>query len=58
MLVRVWRDRNIRIGMYAVVGDEQYRLNNVQHLLDEDGLQITDLSLQRLGENYDIAREY
>lgn len=57
MLVRVWRDRNIRIGMYAIVGDEQYRLNNVQHLLDEDGLQITDLSLQRLGENYDIARE-
>nr|DAG47489.1 MAG TPA: hypothetical protein [Caudoviricetes sp.] len=57
MLVRVWRDRNIRIGMYAIVGDEQYRLNNVQHLLDGDGLQITDLSLQRLGENYDIARE-
>lgn len=57
ILVRVWRDKNIRIGMYAIVGNEQYRLNNVQHLLDEDGLQITDLSLQRLGENYDIARE-
>ena len=42
--------------MYAVTEDKkQYRIDNVQHLLDEDGLKITDLTLRRLDKLYDVA---
>ena len=55
MLVRVWQDRCIRIGMYALVNEEeQFRITNVQHLTDEDGLKVTDLTLQRLDDLYDV----
>lgn len=56
MLARIWADKSIRIGMYAVddAGD-QYRITNVQHLLDEDGLRVTDLTLRRLDNLYDVA---
>ena len=61
-LVRIWEDRTIRIGMYAIIGDdpetgEQFRIDNVQHLKDEDGLKVTDLSLRRLDDLYDIDEE-
>lgn len=55
MLIRFWQDRSIRIGMYAVIGGEQYRIDNVQHLLDDDGLKVTDLTLRRLGDLYDVS---
>lgn len=56
MLARIWQDRTVRIGMYALDGlGDQYRIGNVQHLTDEDGLKVTDLSLERLDDNYDIA---
>jgi len=54
MLVRIWQDRGIRIGMYALIGGEQYRIDNVQHLYDGDGLRVTDLTLERLEELYDV----
>lgn len=55
MLVRIWQDRTIRIGMYALVnGEEQYLIGNAQHLKDDDGLLVTDLSLQRLDDLYDV----
>ena len=58
LIARVWQDRAIRIGMYAVVdGIEQFRIDNVQHLFDEDGIRVTDLTLQRLDDLYDISRE-
>lgn len=57
-IVRTWRNKNIRIGMYAVTEDgEQYRIDNVQSLLDEDGLQVTDITLRRLDKLYDVAAE-
>lgn len=61
-LVRIWEDRAIRIGMMGIIGDdpsegEQYRIDNVQHLKDDDGLKVTDLSLRRLDELYDINEE-
>lgn len=63
-LVRIWEDRTIHIGMYGIIGDdpngedaEQYRIDNVQHLKDEDGLRVTDLSLRRLDDLYDIDEE-
>lgn len=57
MLVRIVQDRTVRIGMFAVLGNnEQYRIDAVQHIIDDDnGLRYTDLTLARLGENYDVA---
>lgn len=56
ILVRIWHDRDIRSTDYCVLEDgEQYRIVQVQHAVDEDGLRVTDLSLERLGENYELA---
>lgn len=56
-LIRIWQDRSVRIGMYVVTEDgTQYRIDNVQHMADDDGLLVTDLTLRRLDELYDIAR--
>lgn len=56
MLAEIWQDRSIRIGMYALLDDEdQYRIDNVQHLLDDDGQQITLLTLRRLDDLYDVS---
>ena len=57
MLVRTWRNNRIHIGMYAILNDEsqQYRIDNVQLLTDEDGLKVCDLSLSRLESCYDIT---
>ena len=55
-LVRVWQDESIFVHDIVVLDDgNQYRIDMVQHLLDEDGLKITDLTLYRLEENYEIA---
>lgn len=57
-LVRIWRNNQVRANNYAVLEDGlQYRINFVQHLLDDDGLEVTDLTLVRLEENYDVADE-
>ena len=57
-LVRIWRNNQVRTNHYAVLEDGlQYRINFVQHLLDDDGLEVTDLTLVRLEENYDVADE-
>lgn len=65
LLIRIWRCP-VRIGMYAVLtqyeGQEnaegdQYRIDNVQNLLDKGGLKVTDLSLYRLDQNYEVISE-
>ena len=63
-LVRIWEDRSIHIGMKAKIANalpfgveeipEQYRIDNVQHLLNDDGLKVTDLTLRRLEDLYDV----
>ncbi len=55
MLARIWQYRGVRIGMYAIIDGEQYRIDNVQHLFDENKLRVTDLTLRRLDDLYDIA---
>lgn len=59
LMTRVWRMPCARAGMYAVLScgenDGQYRIVQVQHLLNDDGLKITDLTLQRLDEKYELA---
>lgn len=60
MLIRIWR-APVRIGMYAVLTDyegqenpdgDQYRIDNVQQLIDSNGLKVTDLTLYRMEELY------
>lgn len=56
-LIRIWRDETINVKDYAVldgISSEQYRIDNIQHLLDEDGLKVTDLTLYRLEQNYNL----
>ena len=54
----IWEDRSVRIGMVAVTDrEEQYRIDNVQHKLDEDGLRVSWLTLRRLEDLYDIAAD-
>ena len=53
-IIRIWRTP-VRIGDVVVIGDEQYRIDNVQPTLDDDGLKVVDLTLRRLEANYDIT---
>lgn len=64
MLIRIWR-APVRIGMYAVLTDyegqedpegDQYRIDNVQQQLDDNGLKVTDLTLYRLEEQYAVSQ--
>ena len=63
MVVRIW-DEGVRprIGYYAVLTDykwqddpegDQFRIDLVQPTLNDDGLQVFDLTLSRLEKNYD-----
>ena len=57
-LVRIWQNRDIAIGMVAVLDEEkQYRIDNVQHTADDDGILITILTLRRLDDLYDLSEE-
>ena len=57
-LVRIWQDRQIRIGMAAILdGAEQYRIDNVQHLEDENREPVTHLTLRRLESLYEFDDE-
>jgi hypothetical protein len=47
MLIRIWRDKSIDTSMICKIDDTQYRIVQVQHVLNEDGLEVTDLSLER-----------
>lgn len=56
-LVRIW-DTPVTIGMYAIIDDtDQYRIDNVQPLRDEEDLKVVDLTLSRLEANYDVLAE-
>lgn len=54
-LIRIWRNESISAGMYVLLEDDnQYQIDMVQHLLDDDGLKVTDLTLSRLEKNYEL----
>lgn len=62
MLIRIWRCP-VRIGMYVVLTDyegqeneygDQYRIDNVQNVLDDNGLKVTDLTLYRMDKLYEV----
>lgn len=63
LLARVWRTP-ARIGQYVTIAyyegfddGTQFRIDNVQQVYDDDGLKVTDLTLSRLEEYYDVAGE-
>ena len=47
---RIWESRNIRNDMEVLIGKEWYRIIQIQHTEDEDGLRVTDLSLERIDD--------
>ena len=55
-LVHVWQDRNIKPEDICILEDGlQYKCELVQHVLNEDGLPITRITLERLDEEYAIS---
>lgn len=58
LLVRCWRMPEAEAGMYAVLAqsehDGQYRIVQAQHLLNDDGLKVTDLTLARMEDFYEL----
>lgn len=56
LLVRIHADRGVKVGQFAVLGNgDQYRIDAVSQVTDDNGLRATDLTLSRLGELYDVA---
>lgn len=54
-LIRVWENRDILVDMFAVMEDgSQFRISEIQHLKDDDGLKVSDLTLEKVGSFYDI----
>lgn len=57
MLLEIWEDRAIKPDQYAIPEDgEQYRITDVQHTVDEAGLRISLLTLERMGQNYELGQ--
>lgn len=63
MQIRIWRDAQVHIGQYALLSDyegqvnpegDQYRIDNVQQVRDSNGLKVTDLTLYRMDELYEV----
>ncbi len=55
-LVRIW-ELPVNVGEFAVIGNDQYRIDMVQFLRDEDGLKVCDLTLAKLEERYDCITD-
>lgn len=53
-LVRIWRNTDVTVKHYVVIDDEQYRVDFVQHTVDADNIKVTDLTLVRLDDNFDV----
>lgn len=55
-LLRIWRNDSVMPDMFAIPDDgRQYRIDMVQLTTDEDGLDVMDLTLVRLEDNYDVV---
>ena len=56
-MVRLPLHRDIQATMYAILPDGQlYRIEEAQLATDEAGLPVTNLSLRRMEQNYDLCR--
>ena len=48
MLIRVWQNRTIRPNDLCEIGKEAYLVRQVQQTHDSDGLNVTDVELERM----------
>lgn len=55
MLIRIWRDKSIDTSQICKIDGVQYRIFQIQHVFNEDGLEVTDLSLEKVGDLYDFG---
>lgn len=58
-LIRIWQDRAVDVGCVCLVTDGvgtdvQYRVASNQHQVNDEGLKVTDLTLERVDDLYDI----
>ena len=58
LLVRIRYDQSVTAGQYAVLGNgDQYRIDAVQQLVDDNGLKATNLTLSKVGDLFDVVSE-
>lgn len=56
-LIHVWQDRGIKPEDICILEDGlQYKCELVQHVLNEEGLPITRITLERLEEEYVVSK--
>ena len=54
-VIHIWEDRSITSNNVCILEDGcQYRCSLVQHMVNEDNLPITKLSLERINEEYEL----
>lgn len=57
-VIELWRDEDIISGMYCIPEDgRQYRIVQVQHGLNENGLKNTILTLERVNRNFELEED-
>ena len=53
IVARTWRLDNISTQDVAKIGDNWFTIKQIQNGFDDDGLEITDFSLERTAERFD-----
>ena len=53
IVARTWRLEGISTQDVAKIGDNWFTIKQVQNGFDDDGLEITDFSLERTAERFD-----
>lgn len=57
-VIHIWEDRSITSNNVCILEDGcQYRCSLVQHMVNEDKLPITKLSLERINEEYELEQD-
>jgi len=59
-LIRIWQDRYIQPDFICTVDDGidgavQYRIARVEHFKTDEGIKLTDLTLERLDNLYELV---
>lgn len=54
MVARIWRNETISTQDVASIDNEYFRIRQVQHATDKDEMPVTDLSLERTAERFDV----
>lgn len=56
-IVHIWQDRGIEANDICILEDKlQYKCSFVQHVMNEENLPITKITLERLKEDYVIQK--